>query len=416
MSNFNALGLEKLNARQYAEAIVCFNKALTEINPESDRIYPLLLFNLGNAYAGTRQYFLAIEQYLNSLIYAPQFDLTRKHLVECLNRCIGISESAEPHLPNIAELLIKFKDKMGWWDVLENPSSIKKFLHLLNAARQCNKQSILLDISAGCGHYKDFFAHTNYISIDLAVAETWSYAELDLMGDALNLPIKENSVDVIISSSSLEHYSDPFAAFREFTRVLKPAGHLYLDVPFTHVEHQIPHDYFRFSRYGLKHLCQLNQLDIVTLQPDCGFAMTGFRMLNEALTGIRNRVVENRMAYNTISESIRYLDETLKPILREIDPYCYKSGVDEDILDCTQYPVRYNLVAIKPGVKPPEVIYSDKKELLADMAECPHCHRSKLVWLEQYCHCPACNTDYPRTIHGVPQLTATPVMSSASEG
>jgi len=45
-------------------------------------------------------------------------------------------------------------------------------------------------------------------------------------GNALNLPFEDNSIDNVVSTFSLHHWSDPSRAFREIRRVLKPGGQL----------------------------------------------------------------------------------------------------------------------------------------------------------------------------------------------
>lgn len=45
-----------------------------------------------------------------------------------------------------------------------------------------------------------------------------------LNGDAEHLPVESASVDMVVMGYALRHVSDLFAAFTEFTRVLKPGG------------------------------------------------------------------------------------------------------------------------------------------------------------------------------------------------
>lgn len=399
--NNNILGIRHLEHGEFQQAIACLELAVEELGAEAYLELPIVLFNLGNAYAAAGQFAQAIERYLQSLIYAPQYELTRKHLVACIDPCIS---SANAEAPNIAELLMKFKDHMGWSDVLENASSTKEFLHLFNAARLCGADSILLDISAGFGRNKDFFAHAQYVAIDLEVAADWDFSNLDLVGNSLNLPIKDNSVDVIINSSSLEHYDNPFAAFHQFARILKPGGSLYLDVPFSYLEHQIPHDYFRYSRYGLASLCKKNGLDVINIQPDCGAALNAVRMLTETLTSMAAVMDENLEQYKIYTEAIDFLGNKLKPVLQSIDIQQCKNGVGDDIRNCSQYPVRYNLVARKPGTLALAKHYAHRAELLMDIAECPNCHRSGLDWQADHCSCPACSKRYSRNKNGIPNL------------
>ena len=64
--------------------------------------------------------------------------------------------------------------------------------------------------------------------------------EIKLCGEALpvdvvspgdQLPLEDNSVDFVISSHVIEHFPDPIKALREWYRVVKPGGYLYIIAP-----------------------------------------------------------------------------------------------------------------------------------------------------------------------------------------
>ncbi len=50
------------------------------------------------------------------------------------------------------------------------------------------------------------------------------------VGDNLNLPFADGTVDVVISDGVIHHTDDPSVAFAENSRVLKPGGQMYLAV------------------------------------------------------------------------------------------------------------------------------------------------------------------------------------------
>lgn len=54
---------------------------------------------------------------------------------------------------------------------------------------------------------------------------------IQLRGDARRLPISDNSVDTVVSSHLLEDFNDWEPLLKEWTRVVKPGGHLVILIP-----------------------------------------------------------------------------------------------------------------------------------------------------------------------------------------
>lgn len=115
--------------------------------------------------------------------------------------------------------------------------------------------SLVLDAGAGECVYKPLFGHCRYLAVDLAVGDAaWNYHNLDAISVLHRLPFPSNTFDAVLSTQTLEHLSLPQASVCELHRVLKAGGRLYLTAPMSHVEHQAPYDFFRYTSYGLRHL------------------------------------------------------------------------------------------------------------------------------------------------------------------
>ena len=63
-------------------------------------------------------------------------------------------------------------------------------------------------------------------------------------------------------------------AIDEIARVLRPGGYLILTAPHIWGLHEIPHDYFRFTPYGLRHLAEKSGLTVHTTRALAGFWVT----------------------------------------------------------------------------------------------------------------------------------------------
>jgi ubiquinone/menaquinone biosynthesis C-methylase UbiE len=77
---------------------------------------------------------------------------------------------------------------------------------------------------------------------------------VDIVADAHNLPFDDNEFEVILCTEVLEHLKSPEIAIKEMKRVLKPSGKLILTTRFIFPLHDVPGDYWRFTKYGLEHL------------------------------------------------------------------------------------------------------------------------------------------------------------------
>lgn len=81
------------------------------------------------------------------------------------------------------------------------------------------------------------------------------------------IDVADASFDTIFCSSVLEHIWDHRMMWKEITRSLKPGGTIIMGVPFIYGLHEVPHDYFRWTRYAFEKACEENSLEIVELEP-----------------------------------------------------------------------------------------------------------------------------------------------------
>jgi len=91
-------------------------------------------------------------------------------------------------------------------------------------------------LNLGCGQ----FPLAGYLNVDISPAAP---ADLRLDLDQIPYPFPDRQFDEIVASHLLEHLRDPFAAMREWHRLLRPGGRLEVRVPhfsrgFTHPDHK----------------------------------------------------------------------------------------------------------------------------------------------------------------------------------
>ena len=138
------------------------------------------------------------------------------------------------------------------------------------ASQNTSKGSVVLDAGAGDSPYKHLFPHTRYVSTDFCKVGK-AYGRQDAISDLSSLPFKEESFDVVLNTQVLEHVQRPEVVLSELYRVLKPGGALYLSVPQGDPEHEIPHDYFRFTSFGMRYLLEKVRFEVLFVEPRGGY-------------------------------------------------------------------------------------------------------------------------------------------------
>jgi SAM-dependent methyltransferase len=107
------------------------------------------------------------------------------------------------------------------------------------------KDLIIVDIGAQDvnGSLRSFSPPSSkYIGLDFIKAKGVDV----VIDDLYSLPFKNDSVDVIVSSSCFEHSEFFWLLFNESLRILKPTGLLYINVPSNGDYHIYPVDCWRF--------------------------------------------------------------------------------------------------------------------------------------------------------------------------
>jgi SAM-dependent methyltransferase len=130
-------------------------------------------------------------------------------------------------------------------------------------------------LDLGCGKCPLYGLYRKYVHEVTCV--DWEHSlhghtHIDVEAD-LNqpLPLADAGFDTILSSDVIEHLAEPDLFFSEVSRMLRPSGYLLLNTPFAYPLHEAPHDYFRYTAYALRRLCEKHGLAVVSLKPLGGY-------------------------------------------------------------------------------------------------------------------------------------------------
>lgn len=126
-----------------------------------------------------------------------------------------------------------------------HPSALNNGKLFFDTYTSALKDATVIDIGAQNvnGSLRDVMpSHLRYVGVDFVKAEGVDV----VLDDPYKLPFEDESVDVIVTNSCLEHSEMFWLTFLEFLRVLRPSGLLYMNVPSNGDFHRYPVDCWRF--------------------------------------------------------------------------------------------------------------------------------------------------------------------------
>lgn len=89
--------------------------------------------------------------------------------------------------------------------------------------------------------------------------------DVDFCEDIHKTTIPGNQFDTIIMIEVLEHLYNPFKAIEEVHRIARTNANVIATTPFIHPYHGEPHDYFRFTEYGLRKIFEnFSKVEIIS--------------------------------------------------------------------------------------------------------------------------------------------------------
>jgi SAM-dependent methyltransferase len=154
-------------------------------------------------------------------------------------------------------------------------------------------------VDLGCGNmpYKELvLSQSNvekYIGVDLEQREFYNEVP-DLIWNGIEIPLAENSVDIILFTEVIEHLAEAVLVCKEINRVLKKGGKLIGTTPFFWPIHEAPNDRQRFTPFGLQNTLKdagFNEIEIIAAG---GWKVSLAQFLSVyAGFGIRNKFLKN---------------------------------------------------------------------------------------------------------------------------
>jgi SAM-dependent methyltransferase len=131
--------------------------------------------------------------------------------------------------------------RFPWLKRIQPPSPTLNTGHLLNTVLGAFRPPTQQLLDLGCGSR----SLSGVVRCDLFISPP------GVRADAARLPFARASFDYVIATALLEHVPYPRRVVREISRVLRPGGLLYVEMPFLEGFHADPDDYQRLTFRGL---------------------------------------------------------------------------------------------------------------------------------------------------------------------
>jgi SAM-dependent methyltransferase len=176
---------------------------------------------------------------------------------------------------------------------------MKKFIR-----ENINGDTIALNIGSGNSNISD-----KITNIDI-----FPYENVNVCCDIENIPIRDDSVDVVINIAVLEHVRNPEKVIGEIHRILKKDGIIFTYFPFIQPFHASPFDYSRRTIEGVKSLHQDFEIQEVKIGagPTSGFLWV-FQEWISILLSFGNKKLHNilYLMIMILTFPLKYLDVIL---------------------------------------------------------------------------------------------------------
>lgn len=151
------------------------------------------------------------------------------------------------------------------------------------------------------------FEHDSFVTIDIDPARN-----PDHVMDLTKLAFEEGRFDTVFALEVLEHVKEPGRAVEEISRVLRADGKAIISTPFLYPIHEAPHDYFRFTKYGLRHLFRGFREDFFTER-------TGYFWTIAILVSRLNK--SKKMRHNIVGLVMTLVALALLPLILLLDRF-----------------------------------------------------------------------------------------------
>ena len=159
----------------------------------------------------------------------------------------------------------------------------------------------IIDIGCGSKPYEPIFKKysniTQYNGIDFpsySINKDFTSSKPDYTFTkeytaSLQLPFPNKKFSNSVAFQVLEHHPQAEKLSKEMVRITKKKGKIIITAPFIWALHELPHDYFRFTEYGLRELFEKNNCKIIKITKQGSLFSVISMLLNEELNNFASK-------------------------------------------------------------------------------------------------------------------------------
>jgi SAM-dependent methyltransferase len=139
---------------------------------------------------------------------------------------------------------------------------------LLESYFRSRKGGLLLDLGCGPRPYYNLYApyYEKTLGADLPDSP-FPKDNIDIYCSATDIPLENDSVDVVLSTEVMHDMSEPRLMLREINRILKPRGEVILTTPFVVPTVDGIYDHYRYTEQGLRYLYAAENFEVLSITP-----------------------------------------------------------------------------------------------------------------------------------------------------
>lgn len=186
----------------------------------------------------------------------------------------------------------------------------------------------------GCGNkpYEPLFSNiTSYTGCDVVQS---SENKVDVICSTTSVPLGNEKFDTVFSTQVMEHVEEPQQMLHEAYRLLRNNGKIILTVPMVWEHHEVPYDFYRYTKYGLEYM----------------FRKAGFVNIDVKANGGKWATL-GQLTQNIIDDSLRGRKGIVRKVFWLPYRYCFKYLINMfyywmDKVDGAEHVITLNFIVV----------------------------------------------------------------------